>query len=251
MSYIVCPNCKRYFKVDDTQPLNFDKCLHCNNTLEYAGSDAELRMILRGIVVPQVSSTKICADCNSLNPRETGACLHCGSSNLYLQYDMDSISSSPFMQDLNDSDTVTKTIIIQPKNVFSPKKSWIFRLFSLLIGLIDFFFFSLLGVQLILGSSDLPSDIMAFATQNLNQLMIVVCVALVLSGIMSVMIIPKMSYRDSLETSSTIGVVVGLVTLIATKDILTVIISIVFCSILAGIGGLIGEFIIHKLTRRS
>lgn len=68
---------------------------------------------------------------------------------------------------------------------------------------------------------------------------------------MSVMIIPRMSYKDSMEISSSIGIVVGLITFIATKDLYTVILSIIFCSILSGIGGLIGEFIIHKLSSRS
>jgi len=91
---------------------------------------------------------------------------------------------------------------------------------------------------------------MAFATQNMYPLMGVICLSLILAGIMSVMIIPRMSYRDSMEISSSVGLVVGLVTLLASKDLLTVIISVVLCSLLSGIGGLIGEYIIHKLTRR-
>lgn len=120
-----------------------------------------------------------------------------------------------------------------------------------MIGLVDFFFFSLIGIQLVLGSAELPADVMAFATQNMYPLMAVICTSLILAGIMSVMIIPRMSYKDSMEISSSIGIVVGLITFIATKDLYTVILSIIFCSILSGIGGLIGEFIIHKLSSRS
>lgn len=251
MSYIVCRNCKNFVEVDEKVPLNFDKCNNCGHTLEFASNDAELNMMLNNIIIPKLSYNKICASCNSSNPRETAACLHCGSTNLRLEYDLDSINDTqqiPFTENLNEEGN-TRTIIIRAGS-FSPKNSLIFRAFSLLVGLIDFFFFSLLGIQLILGSSELPSDVMAFATQNMYPLMGVIGISLILAGIMSVMIIPRMSYKDSLQTSSTLGVVVGLITLLATRDIVTVIVSIVFCSILAGVGGLIGEFILHKLISR-
>jgi hypothetical protein len=90
---------------------------------------------------------------------------------------------------------------------------------------------------------------MAFVTQNLYPLMAIISVSLILAGLMSVMIIPKMSYRDSVETSATIGVVVGLITFVVSKDLLTLIVSIIICTILTSIGGLIGEYIIHRLTR--
>lgn len=252
MSFIVCRSCKRFVEVDEKLPLNFDKCENCGHTLEFAVNDMELKMILNDVIIPEVSYNKICASCHSLNPRETGACLHCGSTNLHLQYDLDSIPNfNGFDFDRNNDPNNTQAIIIQTKPVFSPRNSLLFRLFSLMIGLIDFFFFSLIGIQFILGSSELPGNLMTFATQNMYPLMGVICTALVLSGIMSVMIIPRMSYKDSMEISSSVGIVVGLITLIASKDLLTVIISIIFCSILSGIGGLIGEFIIHKLTNRS
>jgi len=168
-----------------------------------------------------------------------------------MQYDLNSFPEfAKFNNNQANDSNNTQTIIIQASPQFTPKNSLLFRLFSLLIGLVDFFFFSLLGVQLILGSSELPSDVMAFATQNMYPLMGVICLSLILAGIMSVMIIPRMSYRDSMEISSSVGLVVGLVTLLASKDLLTVIISVVLCSLLSGIGGLIGEYIIHKLTRR-
>jgi RNA polymerase subunit RPABC4/transcription elongation factor Spt4 len=252
MSFIVCRSCKKFVEVDETLPLNFDKCDNCGHTLEFAVNDMELKMILNNLTIPDVSYNKICASCHSLNPRETGACLHCGSTNLQLQYDLDSISNfNGFGTDGKNGLDNTQTIIIQTRPAVSPRNSLLFRLFSLMIGLVDFFFFSLIGIQIILGSSELPSNVMAFATQNMYQLTAVISLSLILAGIMSVMIIPRMSYKDSIEMSSSIGVVVGLVTLIASKDLLIVIMSIILCSILSGIGGLIGEFIIHKLTGRS
>lgn len=252
MSFIVCRSCKKFVEVDEKLPLNFDKCDNCGHTLEFAVNDMELKMILNDVIIPEISYNKICASCQSLNPRETGACLHCGSTNLHLQYDLDSVPNfNNFNLDGNNDFNNAQTIIIQAKPTFSPRKSLLFRLFSLMIGLVDFFFFSLVGIQFVLGSSELPSDMMAFATQNMYPLMAVICTSLILAGIMSVMIIPRMSYRDSMEISSSVGIVVGLVTLLASKDLITVIVSIVLCSLLSGIGGLIGEFIIHKLTNRS
>ena len=251
MSFIVCRNCKKFVKVDEKQPLNFDKCDNCGHTLEFAGNDTELNLMLNDVIIPEISYQKVCASCNSLNPRETGACLYCGSTNLRLQYDMESIHEQQNVEYVNPEEPInTRTIIIHAGTGFSPKNSLLFRLFSLLIGLIDFFFFSLLGIQLILGNSELPADLMAFATQNLYPLTAVIVISLILAGMMSVMIIPKMSYRDSLEISSSIGLIVGLVTLLASKDIVAVLISVVICSLLSGIGGVIGEFIIHKILQR-
>lgn len=251
MSFIVCRSCKNYVAVDENLPLSFDKCEKCGHVLEYAANENELRMILNDVVIPKLSDNKICFSCKSINPRQTGACLHCGSTDLHMQYDLNSF---PEFHNFNNNQAGdsnnTQTIIIQASPQFTPKNSIIFRLFSLLIGLVDFFFFSLLGIQLILGSSELPKDVMAFAVQHMYPLMGVICLSLILAGIMSVLIIPRMSYRDSMEISSSVGMVVGLVTLLASKNLITVIVSIVLCSLLSGIGGLIGEFIIHKLTRR-
>ncbi len=246
MSYIVCRSCKKFVEVDDKLPLSFDKCDNCGHTLEFAANDMELKMVLNDIVVPQISYNKVCTSCNALNPRETGACLSCGSTNLRLQYDLDKIQNMGSNFEENNGDN--PTIIIKAAPRFSPKNSIIVRLFSLMIGLVDFFFFSLLGIQFIIGSSKVPNDLMLFATQNMYPLMAVISLSLILAGIMSVMIIPRMSYRDSMELSSSIGMVVGLVTLIASKDLLTVIVSVIFCSILSGVGGLIGEYIMHKLS---
>lgn len=252
MSYIVCRNCKNYIEVDETIPLSFDKCQNCGHILEFVANENELNMVLNDIQMPKISYNKICLTCHSLNPRGTVACLHCGSTNLHFQYDMESFQDfqeSSGIQTNIDLSQPEKTIILQASPNFSPKNSLIFRIFSLLIGLIDFFFFSLLGFQLIFGSTVLPTDVMTFATQNLTSLMLIISLSLILSGVMSVLIIPKMTYKDSLVTSSTIGVVIGFITLIASRDLVTLLVSIILCTILTGIGGLIGEFIIHRLTR--
>lgn len=253
MSYIVCRNCKKFVEVDDLIPLNFDKCDKCGHTLEFAGTNSELQLILNDIYLPEVSDKKICSDCKSENPREAVYCLKCGSTSFQLQYDIGGFNQNmaKMGNNTNEEGIPNSAIIIQTGlPSFSPKNSILFRLFSLIIGLIDFFFFALIGVQLVLGSSEMPADILAFVTQHLTPLMIVISVSLVLAGLMSVLVIPKMTYRDSLETSSTIGLVVGIATILASKDILTIIVAMVFCSVLSGIGGLLGEFIIHKLLRK-
>ncbi|RAP53199.1 MAG: hypothetical protein BZ138_01540 [Methanosphaera sp. rholeuAM270] len=252
MSYIVCRNCKNFVEVDEKVPLSFDKCEKCGHIMEFAPNNTELNIVLEDIQVPELSSQKVCMSCHSMNPRETGACLHCGSTNLHFQYDFESFKNFQKVNGIqNDLDLTNQanTIIIQASPTFSPKRNILFRLFSLMIGLIDFFFFSVVGLELVLGSSEFPADIMAFVTQNLYPLMAIISVSLILAGLMSVMIIPKMSYRDSVETSATIGVVVGLITFVVSKDLLTLIVSIIICTILTSIGGLIGEYIIHRLTR--
>lgn len=251
MSYIVCRNCKKFVEVDDLTPLNFDKCDKCGHTLEFAGTNADLHFILNDIIVPEISYQKICSSCKSSNPREAAYCLKCGSTSFQLQYDIESLNKIQKGMNINSADINPQpTIIIKTgKSTFSPKNSILFRSFSLLIGLIDFLFFSLIGVQFVLGSSEMPANVMAFVTQHLTPLMLVISVSLILAGIMSVAVIPKMSYRDSLETSSTIGLVVGIATLLVSNDIVTVIVAIIFCSILSGIGGLLGEFLINKLIR--
>lgn len=252
MSYIVCRNCKKFVEVDDLTPLNFDKCDKCGHTLEFAGTNTDLHLILNDFIVPEISYQKICSSCKSSNPREAAYCLKCGSTNFQLQYDIESLNK--FQNDMNvnsaDVNNPQQTIVIKTGlTTFSPKNSILFRLFSLIIGLIDFLFFSLIGVQFVLGTSEMPANVMAFVTQHLTPLMLVISVSLILAGLMSVIVIPKMSYRDSLETSSTIGFVVGVATLLVSHNIITVIVAIIFCSILSGIGGLLGEFIINKILR--
>lgn len=251
MSYVVCRSCKKYVKVNENIPLNFDKCDNCGHKLEFAGSDNELNMVLHDVKLPEISYNKVCADCHSLNPRETGACLHCGSTNLRFQYNMDSLKDFQNVNSSVDGGDVNQqpqTIIIRANPNFSPKNSILFRIFSLIIGLIDFFFFSLVGIELMFGTSQIPADVMGFVSQNIVSLSLIIAIALMLAGLMSVMIIPRMSYKDSVETSSTIGVVVGLFTLMVSKDLISIIISILICTVLTSIGGLIGEYIIHKLT---
>lgn len=69
MSFIVCRSCKKFVEVDEKLPLNFYKCENCGHTLEFAANETELKMILNDITLPEISYNKICASCNSLNPR--------------------------------------------------------------------------------------------------------------------------------------------------------------------------------------
>lgn len=254
MSYIVCRNCKNFFEVDESQPLSYEKCEKCGHTLEFAGDYPELRMILDNIQIPEIKYNKICASCNAINPRESPFCKKCGSTEFYLQYDMESIRRhNDAVDDVFQNSAQNPngpTIVVKQVN-FSPKKSILFRIISLMIGLIDFFFFTMIGIQLLFGSSEVPTDILAFVSQNLTPLMVIISLSLILSGILSIMVFPKMSYRDSAEVAATIGLVVGLSTVLVSKDFLVVLVSIVYCIIFSAIGGLLGEFIVNKIFRRS
>lgn len=250
MSYIVCRNCKNYEEVDDNQPLNFYKCTNCGHTLEFAGDNTELHFILQDVQFPKLNYNKICLNCNSTNPREAVACLHCGSSDLQFQYDFDSFDGFEGMTfgqgGENFQSDVQPRIIIKQVNV-SPTSNLLFRLISLIVGLIDFFFFTMIGIQFVLGSSEVPADVFAFVSQNLYSIMIIICVSLILSGLLSILVFPRMSYGDAVKTSSTIGVIVGLSTILVSKNLLVIIVAMVFCTLFSSLGGLIGEFLIHKI----
>ncbi|WP_455646182.1 hypothetical protein [Methanosphaera sp.] len=256
MSYIVCRNCKRFIKVNENMPLVFDKCENCGHTLEFACDEQELQFILRGIDLPQVSYNKICSKCKSINPRETGSCLYCGSTDFQLQYDMESIqkyNESINRLSGNSGDQQVQgqpQIIINSQNV-SP--NWLFRIIALIIGVIDFFFFSFVGLGFIIDENTIPTTtegMVSFVTQNLEPIMLVIIASLLIAGILAMFILPKMSYKDSFQTSSLIGVVVGLITLMVSRDIAVVVISIVMCAIITGIGGLVGELLVQKVFRR-
>ncbi|OED30076.1 hypothetical protein NL43_05005 [Methanosphaera sp. WGK6] len=237
-------------------PLVFDKCENCGHTLEFARDEQELQFILRGIDLPQVSYNKICSKCKSINPRETGSCLYCGSTDFQLQYDLESIQkyneSINRLSDNSESQQLQgqPQIIINPQNV---KVNWLFRLIALIIGVIDFFFFSFVGLSFIFDENTVPTTtagMMIFVTQNVQSLMLVIIASLLIAGILAVFILPKMSYKDSFQTTSLIGIVVGLITLMVSRDVAVVLISMIVCAIITGIGGLIGELLVQKLFRR-
>ena len=83
-----------------------------------------------------------------------------------------------------------------------------------------------------------------------NMMMIVLIVALFVSGFLSIFILPKMKYKDSFMLSGLLGLIIGLITIITTTDILVIIPSMVLCAIITGIGGLVAQFIVHKIIGR-
>lgn len=260
MSYVVCRNCKRFVRVNDNAPLVFDKCENCGHTLEFASDEQELQLILKNINLPKVSYHKVCSVCKSINPRETGACLYCGSTKFQLQYDLDSlrqyqesinnINRTYTNQEGSNQQFPNQQIIINPQVA---SVSWVFRLISVVLGIIDFFFFALIGVGFIVGDKTIPSTtvaMMPFIMQNMQSLTIVLIASLIIAGILSVFVLPRMSYRQSFQNSSLIGIIVGLITLAVSKNITVIIGAVIVCGLVTGFGGLIGEMIVQQLSKR-
>lgn len=251
MNYIVCRNCKHFSQVNANVPLNFDKCENCGHTLEFAGDERELQFILRDIELPKVSYNKVCSVCKSANPRETGACLYCGSTSFQLQYDLDSINK--YQQSLNNLDENNKEFIKQEVTVNQSSMSmgWIFKIFSVFIGLIDFLLFASLGIELFIGDVNLLStNPMIFAQQYFNEILLITVCSLLIAGILAIFVLPKMSYKNSFLTSAMIGVIIGVITGILSKSLLVFVMGAILFGILTGIGGLIGEVLVRKLIRR-
>lgn len=247
MSYIVCRNCKKFVKVNETAPLVFDKCENCGHTLEFATDERELQLILKGIEIPKISYHKICASCKSINPREAGACLFCGSTNFNLQYDIDSINKyreslnigqMPFPQEISPNEVVTTSL----------SNKGLYKILAVILGIIDFFFVTMIGLGLIIGNDTIPTDVVGFINQNFDVLSIILVLALLISGFLAVFILPKMTYKDSFKVSSIIGVIIGLLTLLVSTDITVIILAVVGCAILTGIGGVLAEVIVHKVS---
>lgn len=259
MSYVVCRNCKRFVRVNENAPLVFDKCENCGHTLEFASDEQELQLILKGINLPEVSYHKVCSVCKSINPRETGSCLYCGSTKFQLQYDLNSLKQ--YQDSINN---INRTYINQEGSNQFPNQqirinpqiasvSWTFRLISVVLGIIDFFFFALIGVGFIIGDETIPSTtatMMPFIMQNIQSLTIVLIASLIIAGILSVFVLPRMSYRQSFQNSSLIGIVVGLITLAVSKNITVIVVAVIGCGLVTGFGGLIGEVIVQQLSKR-
>lgn len=246
MNYIVCRNCKRVIEVKENTPLVFDKCENCGHTLEFAADNRDLQFILNDVEVPKIAYHKICAKCKSLNPRETGACLFCGSTSFKYQYDLDSLNKYKNSLNLNQMQMTNMSDNYQQ----SISNNWLYRILALILGIIDFFFVVMIGLGLIIGDGPLPTDSMTFIMQHLNMMMIVLIVALFVSGFLSIFILPKMKYKDSFMLSGLLGLIIGLITIITTTDILVIIPSMVLCAIITGIGGLVAQFIVHKIIGR-
>ncbi len=264
MSYIVCRNCKRFVEVNSYAPLSFDKCENCGHSLEVANNQMELGCILNNIEIPKVAYEKRCKVCKSKNPRETGACLYCGSTDFNLEIEESSIRK--YNEDLKRVNQQNNfQYIPNPGSTFNQQQNqrvsgnlnsenFIYRIVSLIIGFIDFLFFSMLGLSLILGDNPLPQTpelIFSFVQMNITSIALVIVISLLLAGIFSTFVLPSMSYSSSFKLAIFIGFVVGLSTLTVTSSIIITIFSMIICGLITGIGGVIGEFLVHKLLRRS
>ncbi|WP_303235343.1 TIGR04086 family membrane protein [Methanosphaera cuniculi] len=275
MSYVVCQNCKRFVQVNPYAPLSFDKCTNCGHTLEFARSPTELQLLLHGIEMPEVSYKKICKVCKSENPREVGSCMYCGSTEFNLQYDPESVKKynesmieaqnmqlnnlkqtgdanipPEYADQMNKNPNPNPQVIINTEVKLDKSKQFMFGIISVIMGFIDFIFFVTLGLFLIAGDNipETTEALVPFITQNMTSLSIIVVVALLLAGLIPIFIMPKMSYKNSFKMSAIIGVVIGICTLFVGYDPLVCIISMLIAAILTGLGGVIGEYIIHKLT---
>ncbi len=219
--------------------------------LKFAKDETELKFLLSGIEMPEVSYEKVCKSCKSENPRQTGACLYCGSTDFALKLDEDSVKR--YNQSMQNAQNIK--IITPGQNAqasLSGPGRIIFYIISLFIGFIDFLFFSMIGVSMVLGNTPMPETteaIMAFATQNMTSLSIVVVASLLLSGIFAVFVLPSMSYKSSFKLAVAIGLLIGLAIMFMSGNILYGFISMLLCAVLTGIGGVIGEFIVHKLNK--
>ncbi len=249
MCYIVCPNCKRVVQISLDQPVQFDKCGECGHTCELAVDDQELQLLLQGIHLPTVAYRKICAKCHSVNPRQTGICLFCGGRNFHLQYDPQSIANY-------NKEMKNVRIVRGPNGVpgrANMASTGMYKVLAIFMGLIDFFFFASIGLEYVIGDQALPSTteaIAPFISANFTSLLIVLVIALLLAGIISVFVLPRMKFRDAFQMSAVIGIIVGVFTILVSRDIFIVIISIIACGAVSGIGGLIGESLMHLLSRR-
>ena len=246
MSYIVCRNCKKFVTADESHPLNFDKCQNCGHTLEYACDDTELNCIVNNIEMPKVAYHKICATCNSLNPRQTGMCLFCGSSTFLLQYDADSVNRyNKSIESLNDNPAV----VVQVRNQRN-MASLFLKALSVIVGLFDFLFFFAIGIEYTIGLSKVEKNPMLIVSQNYVTISLVLVTSLLLSGFLISFVLPRVSYKDSFKISSVVGIIIGLSTILVVKDILMVAFAILFCAFLSGLGGLLGELLVHTILKR-
>lgn len=246
MSYIVCRNCKKFVTADESRPLNFDKCQNCGHVLEYACDDNELNCIVHNIEMPKVAYHKICTTCSSLNPRQTGMCLFCGSTTFLLQYDTNSVNRyNKSVEELNNNaDLVVK--VYDQRNM----ANFFLRLLSVIVGLFDFLFFFAIGLEYTIGLANVEKNPMMIATQNFATISTILVISLVLAGFLISFVLPRVSYRDSFKMASIVGIIVGLSTILVVKDIAMIILAIAFCGILSGLGGLVGELLVHKILNR-
>ncbi|MCD7781362.1 MAG: hypothetical protein LUG89_01500 [Methanosphaera sp.] len=258
MSYIVCPKCKHYHRVNENTPLVYDKCENCGETYEFVGDDQELRLMLQGKCMPKISYKKRCDKCRSINPKETGACLYCGSTSF--NYVMDNSSGNAYQQvirKIQDPNVKAEDIINDPMAdqvmMNYVRTSNIYKAMSIIIGLMDFFFFITIGMTFLFDINTLPTTVesaLPFILENQVRLICLLLGSLVLSGFICSFMQPRMNYSSSFKVAAIIGIIIGLFTLSLSMDIVLTIMVMVMCGIITGVGGVFGELIVHKLSRK-
>ncbi|RAP49791.1 MAG: hypothetical protein BZ136_02800 [Methanosphaera sp. rholeuAM74] len=249
MSYIVCRNCKNYTQVDANAPLVFDKCENCGHTLEFAENDKALQFVLKDIELPKVAYHKICSNCNALNPRETATCMFCGNSSFLLQYDVESVNKyNDRLNDLKDDPSVV--VINNPDNPrLSYDNKWYHKLFATVMGIVDFFMFFIIGIQLTIGELPDTANLMGVVTANMYPLISVVLLSLLFAGVLSVFILPKLDLRDAVTVSASVGLVIGFSTLLVNSFILVALTTLLF-GFISALGGLISHVLLRSLVKR-
>ncbi|AWX32527.1 hypothetical protein [Methanosphaera sp. BMS] len=246
MSYIVCRNCKNVVIPDESQPLNFDKCHNCGHVLEYARDNTELNCIMNNIEIPKIAYHKICAKCHSLNPRQTGMCLFCGSTRFLLQYDANSVNNyNKSIENLSDNPEMV--VMVHNQHNLA---SLFLKILSVIVGLFDFLFFFAIGIEYTLGLANVQKNPMLAVSQNYATISLILVLSLLLAGFLISFVLPRVSYKDSFKLSSLVGIIVGLSTVLVVKDIPMMLIAILFCGFLSGLGGFIGELLVHKILNR-
>lgn len=246
MSYIVCRNCKKFVIADESVPLNFDKCQNCGHTLEYACDDNELNCIVHDVEMPKIAYQKICASCNSINPRQTGMCLFCGSTSFFLQYESDSINQfNKSIEALENNPDLKVKVNVQPNLTYV-----FLKILSIIVGLFDFFFFFAIGIEYTLGLANVEKNPLAMVTQNYVTVSLILVLSLLISGFLISFVLPRVSFKESFKISSIVGILIGLSTILVVKDIPMVILAVLLCGFLSGMGGFLGELIVHKILGR-
>lgn len=243
MSYLACRKCKKFHVISAENPLSFDKCENCGGILEFAGNKRELQFILNNIEMPKITYDKICTACKSKNPRETGTCLYCGNSQFMLHYDENSINNfNVAMQKISvNNSNNTKLNSKKPNRIGN-------ILLSLIIGITDFIFLTILGINLVLG--EVTSVNMELIQAHFVPLSIVVFLSLFIAGILSIFVIPKSNYKQSFLISALIGMFVGASCGIISSNIMIALGGLILFGAVSGFGGIIGSLLIKKLSKK-
>lgn len=246
MGFIACTQCKKFLRVPDNAPLNFDKCQNCGHTLEFASDEQELNLIMSGIQMPKIKYEKVCSKCNSVNPTETGMCLFCGSSDFQIQYNPESVQSynQKILNNINYGN-----VNVEEESAKIRKFTLIIKIFAVIIGLIDFLFFFLLGFQFTIGLNSISEKMFMISNPHFLTVVLILIVSLLLSGLFVSFVLPRISYNESFKTASLIGTIVGIAYCYFSSNIIHILAVIILATLITGIGGLIGEMLIHKLSR--